>query len=52
MGYQTPDKNFVERTTSKTVIELVAGKPPHESLIQPMSQDTDILRDDFVIGKF
>ena len=52
MGYQTPDKSFVEKTTSKTVIELAAAKPPHESLVLPRSQDTDILRDDFVIGKF
>jgi hypothetical protein len=52
VGCQTPDRMFVCRGSRKAVIELAVGKPPHYALIQPFGSTSEVLRDDFIIGKF
>lgn len=31
---------------------MASGSLPHESLLQPLKQSSEILRDDFLIGKY
>ena len=52
VGETNSDNKFVIADTSRAVFELATGKESHPNIMRELSDESIIIRKDFIIGKY